>query len=576
MYTYETKSKVFSLRKQNGSALVIGLFVTVFLIGFGTMFIMSVQHENQMTIRMREESKAFYAAQGGANAGFDALDNLINNYLRNTVSNANPNSLAGYTQGRVSSGDGLGWLLYAVRDNNNPVLIQNGEEAQYSQTATLGENSYQYLITITEKEDPETVNPDVWDFSYNFVIDSDGQAAGNTKNVIIDGDFTVRVQKDNFAKYALFTNIQELPNGDYVWFTDNTNFAGPVHTNEMFNFAFDPSGTFDGLVTQDEEEARFLNGGSPITMDADFNGSDDVPKFNAGFFRDAGDISLSSPSQQQDMENEATAGNSYSNNGIYIPNDGAGLTGGIFVKGNARVSLQVDANNHAVYKINQQTREKIITVDHDNQTTSILNTGTGLTENYSGIPDGTIDSGTLIYVNGKIKKIKGTVQEDTEITVASTNDIIISNDIQYSDFTPGSGTPGQPGYISPNAQGATNLLGLVSWSGDVRIRDSAPDDVSIHASILAKDGIFQVDDFDDTGVGPRGTATLLGGVISDNYGGFGLFDVSDGQQLSGYGRNFVYDERMQFGKAPPYFPTLSTFIAFTNNITDNLSWQQGE
>ena len=34
-----------------------------------------------------------------------------------------------------------------------------------------------------------------------------------------------------------------------------------------------------------------------------------------------------------------------------------------------------------------------------------------------------------------------------------------------------------------------------------------------------------------------------------------------------YGRNFVYDDRLEVGAAPPYFPTLNTFVAFTNDIT---------
>jgi hypothetical protein len=33
---------------------------------------------------------------------------------------------------------------------------------------------------------------------------------------------------------------------------------------------------------------------------------------------------------------------------------------------------------------------------------------------------------------------------------------------------------------------------------------------------------------------------------------------------------------MALGEAPPYFPTLNTFIAFTNDITDKLVWQEGE
>jgi len=82
--------------------------------------------------------------------------------------------------------------------------------------------------------------------------------------------------------------------------------------------------------------------------------------------------------------------------------------------------------------------------------------------------------------------------------------------------------------------------------------------------------------YDNQGVGGRGTATLLGGVITDFYGAFGLFNGSTGTQLSGYGRNFVFDDRMASGNAPPYFPSLNTFIAFTNDITDKMIWQEGD
>ncbi|HRZ40033.1 MAG TPA: DUF4900 domain-containing protein, partial [Candidatus Omnitrophota bacterium] len=75
---------------------------------------------------------------------------------------------------------------------------------------------------------------------------------------------------------------------------------------------------------------------------------------------------------------------------------------------------------------------------------------------------------------------------------------------------------------------------------------------------------------------PRGTATLLGGAITDSYGAFGQFNGTTGQPTSGYGRNFVYDERMRFGEAPPYFPTLNTFVAFSNDITDKMVWKAGD
>ena len=145
----------------------------------------------------------------------------------------------------------------------------------------------------------------------------------------------------------------------------------------------------------------------------------------------------------------------------------------------------------------------------------------------------------------------------------------------YSDYTPAQNNPGDASYVPPTANGAENLLGLVSWGGDIRVGTSAPDDINVHATLLAQNGILQVDEYNNQARGPRGTATLLGGVISDYYGAFGLFNGSTGQQLSGYGRNFVYDDRMLVGNAPPYFPSLKTFIAFTNDIIDKITLQEG-
>ena len=167
----------------------------------------------------------------------------------------------------------------------------------------------------------------------------------------------------------------------------------------------------------------------------------------------------------------------------------------------------------------------------------------------------------------------GTVESNTEVTVSVRDNVTINNHVRYETYTPGSGTLGTHGYVPPNANGATNLLGLVSWAGDVRVGTTAPNNVDIHGSILAQTGVFTVNNYNDTGVGPRGTATLLGGSITDNYGAFFLFNGATGQLLSGYARNFVYDQRMEVGNAPPYFPSLNTFIAFTNDLTDKLIWQ---
>ncbi len=561
-----------SRSNERGAALVIVLFVMTVLFGLGNVLVLRTINERNITNRERENAKAFYAAHGGTQAGLDGLDNLINNFLNNTIASSNPSSVISYTTGKVNSGDGVGWLVYSVRDSNNvPVLTQNGDQAEYTaNTTAIGDNTYQYKIVMMEKSDPLTITPDVWEFPFNYRVEATGTTGTTSNKILLSGDFAVRVQRDNFAKYSLFTNSQTTQSGANVWFTDKTNFAGPVHTNARFNFALNPSGTFNDVITQNDQLARFYNNGSAVNLDAAFNGNRDVPVFNNMFARNAGTITLSSSSQQTDMENQAKGGQTFSSNGIYVPNSGGNLTGGIYVRGDSTVNMSVDGGNNAVYTVTQGGTTKTITVNKTSNTTTVVGTQT---DTYSGTPDGIDDVGTLVYSTGSITSIAGTVQKDTQMTVASAGDMSITNNITYQDFTPGVGTPGTVGYVPPTADGTTNLLGLVSWAGNVRISTSAPNNINVHSTILARQGVFQVDNYSSGS--PRGTATLLGGIISDDYGAFGTFNGSTGLQVSGYGRNFVYDERMEAGNAPPYFPSLNTFFAFSNDIADKLVWQEG-
>ncbi len=233
--------------------------------------------------------------------------------------------------------------------------------------------------------------------------------------------------------------------------------------------------------------------------------------------------------------------------------------------------MGVDADDHAVYTITQGSNTRRITVNEDDATTTVFNPADNSSVVYSGKPVGASAAGSLIYVEGSITALSGTVQRDTQLTIASHDDITITNNVLYADYTPAVGTPGNASYVPPSAEGKENLLGIVSWNGDVHIAGSAPDDVNIHATIMAENGVFTVDNYNNGDI--KGVATLLGGVITNDYGAFGQFNSNTGQTSSGYGRNFVYDQRMQQGYAPPYFPSLATFIAFTNDITDKLVWQ---
>lgn len=563
------------LNNEKGVALVITLLVMVVLVVFGGMFLLRTINEWNTANRERRMAHAFYIAEGAGDAGLFKLDELINTHMLNTINATNPQLVSNKASQYVAAGDGLGFLILAVKDGGISQFTLNGTQAEYSEPLTnFGNGNYEFDIVVEEKADPVEITTDLWDFPFYYTIQATGNESGISRKVQLSGDFTVRVQRDNFAKFALFTDHHGLPSGTPVWFTDKTDFAGPIHTNERYSFAFDPSGIFEGEVTQHLTKARFYNNGWTFLDDADSNPGIDVPIFNHSYTRGVEEIVLASSVQKQDLYDQARGDDSTPGNGIFVANDGSDLEGGIFVQGNASITMGVDGSDNATYTITEGTTTKIITVNITNNQTSVETVGVG-TDTYNGLPDGVDDLGTIIYVDGNVSSLSGTVQRDTEVTVSAETDIVISNNIFYSDYTPAVGSPGDAGYVPPHANGATNLMGMVAWGGDIRIGTTAPDDVQIHSIIMARNGVFQVDNYTDQGVGPRGTATLLGGAITQFYGAFGLFNGSTQQQLSGFGRNFIYDDRTLQGKSPPYFPSMKTFIAFTNDITDKIAFQEG-
>jgi hypothetical protein len=116
-------------------------------------------------------------------------------------------------------------------------------------------------------------------------------------------------------------------------------------------------------------------------------------------------------------------------------------------------------------------------------------------------------------------------------------------------------------------------LGIISWGSNVRVGTATPNNVTIDAVVMAPNGIFTVDNYDQGA--PRGIATLFGGAITDRYGAFGQFSGTTGDQMHGYGRNFVYDARMENGVSPLYFPFMPNYISLDSGLDNRLAWQEG-
>lgn len=428
-------------------------------------------------------------------------------------------------------------------------------------------------------------------YALPFVLVADGTVGGYHRNVVIQGEYDFTVGRPSFAKYALFTNVHELPNnGGNVWFTDNTLFDGPVHTNQYFRFYHKP--WFGGEVTSAgcSNPAATSCNGNPTRIGADFYGQ--------GFVNDPGP-SPSFTNRYGTQAPELTAGVDWSSAYVQLPqqsNDqaNAAQTAGLYVNNNLQsltmwaadasgAPLTKDASGNwspaASYQYIQtctSTRSSSCIVyryGSDNVLYQQKNNGTWSVAQ--------TDFNGVIYANGSIQQFTGpsrtppsstdpadappALASFAQVTVASEGTTRITGDLSYEDqpctgelHRDTSGQVVQPSCTNLNAQ---NVLGVYAQSGNVLIGNAngnssynAPQNVRIDGVLMSATGTVSVENYAYGSA--RGSVHLLGGVIEYNYGAFGTFNPNTGLDVSGYSRKFSYDQRMAKGLAPPHFPTV--------------------
>ncbi|MCX5707628.1 MAG: DUF4900 domain-containing protein [Candidatus Omnitrophica bacterium] len=595
-----------SKKNEKGALLIlVAIIITVIAILTGAYLSRLVTEKKSFTDE-RGVFQAMSLSESAANMAYAELNKRLPTDLNSRLIAVNASDIRPY----VTGNNPLGFLVN---------FAYSGSATRFSSdnsTAVLSIPLPDYLnkgsdwnttanITITSNGTPTEDDVDgPFRFNYRYKIQAatrmwQGSGADGIKGTSDDkyvrkiisyapNSFQVVALHGNFAKFALFTDHHKTASGTTVWFTADTNFYGPVHTNERFSFANNPSAEFTDAVSQSYGDVRFYNNGSSKLLAGNSNPlccersgclttpCRDKPIFNSTFTTSADVISLPSSVSQTEMKNDALGTLSApSSTGVYIPNQAGSVTGGIYIKGStstsaddATIVMSVDGSNDPVYTITQ----KIGTTTHTTVVTELLSTSQtkvvvdgGAATTYNGKPDGTGNEGTLIYSSDTIKGFSGTVQSSTKITVASEKDVVITNNVKYQNYT-----------ASPlSATGYDNILGLISWGGNLRIGTAAPDDIEIHGIMMAPAGVFTVDDYNMGS--PRGTATLLGGVITSYYGAFGTF--SGGSSQSGYGRHFVYDSRVLSGIAPPYFPYMTSYtssIAPQDIFRTRTSWREQE
>ena len=356
--------------------------------------------------------------------------------------------------------------------------------------------------TMASENIPENNSVGTWD-EYKVLLVS------KTNYDDIEVTTEVLMQRDSFSKYSYMTQSELSSSGSRIWFMNGDNIYGPIHTNGEFAMAGDPS--FYGLVTSPNDYVEH----NTIATDPNFYGGEN---FNAP--------TKSSPSSYEInriVEAANYDGKRYESDIdvlFYTDNDGEGF---------------VDVSYGGVEQTNTTCSgwgwSRTCTT-----TTSIIG--------------GTQETIEIADINGVISTSgKATVvgQVHGEVTLHSEEEITILGDLTYS--------------VNPTSDSSSiDLLGLVS-EGDVVLDKNAhkytgSQDVDIHAAIVALNTSFYVEDYSSGGV--KGTINLLGGITQENRGAVGTFNSSSGNIVSGYSKNYQYDNRLK-GTIPPAFPREAIF-----------------
>ena len=444
------------------------------------------------------------------------------------------------------------------------------------------------------------VSGSVRTYSVPFVLVSEAEVGSYKRRIVSQGEYQFTLGGGKFSQFALFTDNHLTPSGGDLWFTDNTLFDGPVHTNSTFKFHGEPwfgstitsagcTATSGTSCTSYTPGAKFYSHGFVDAADLSSNPvyNTDAPQLDGGVDWNASYINL--PTNALDQKSAAQSKGLLFNEDLYsltmyaADNNGNPLTkntSGDWVPDASYQYIKAcktSATDCETYRYGADKKlEKAITVD-------VLGVLT-----ITGWADEQSNFNGLVYIEGEVERLEGpertpatstdpksappALASFAQMTVVPEGDLRITGDLTYED-PPCSGTPqrvnGTVAGVTCNDLDAKNVLGIFSPSNDILIGNensdaslNAPNNVSVHASMMTSQGVVTVENY-STG-NPKGSVNLLGGIIQKDYGAFFRFDSSSSTVLHGYDRSFTFDQRMGKGFSPPYFP--GTNPSTVNNV----------
>lgn len=535
-------------------------------------------------------------------------------------------------------------------------------------------NYFQLKYTFTPLRVESQVASDpkqiTFDYEYRVQMRGYGQSKFLSANAEDSGFIRIQVRGAPFSQWAVFANSLLNQNGATLWFAGgNTSaqaqevYGGPVHINQKLNFYGHPA--FLGRVTSAAAESTWS-----YASGTGYTGCPSMcPTFAQG--KEGGVPTVTMPSAifnthrlaAGDTSSTAATNNNQPTNaemlsflrqyaggtipasatsvpqGIYIPVDNQSAlqpTGGIYVEGNAKISLDV-VSGSADFSTGQWAgiQEAHKSCKFQKIKVTGVMTGTPVRDIYIGddpctvtyVFDGssasatpTIVNGRLngnIHVNGSIDELGGAsrtrpaVAQDFAMTVSGLKTVKIINDIQYEDAQyvtvdsagnmgstivatptgPYGGSGIQPTATNVAAQissTSSTILGIMSTQGNILIHSSAPNDINLHGAMYAGNS-SAYSSSTGLGCGTSGANTQGCGFGVENYATApnkgnikflgGLSEYKDqttgaisGTTTHGYSSRYFYDTRLLQDISPPAFP-ISNFPQAFGTVFSYKTWR---
>jgi hypothetical protein len=330
-----------------------------------------------------------------------------------------------------------------------------------------------------------------------FVLDCVGVSGGVQRRI------RDHIKMTCFAQYAYFTDAEQEPGGDEIWFITADRIHGAVHTNGTFHINGSPH--FYDKVTSASN--RMI--GAPnysVTAPSGWPVGGNNPIFDRSFQLNVGTIPL--PTQTLDLKNQALTGGRYVAPASTIQLGKRGTT-----------AAGTDARGWLRYRNTSPSSSPWAEVQISALTKKVLY-----------VNDATELSGRL----------------GGELTIASRTNIRIIDDVTYWDSDAG-GTP---------PPGCPDMLGLVAGN-NIRFADIPPttSNLKVNAVLMALNTSIEAENVDTRSA--CGTLTIWGGLIQKYRGIVCKFD-SSGNIVHGYAKDYHYDERVT-SRPPPAFPLTGVY-----------------